>query len=518
MGASLKAHWAENLKSRKFGSLAFTKPNFLNHSLFFSSMSPDDKVQPIKLSDCLFEIPKHGKMNVPVRIYASEKLMKKMLEDNCIQQGINVATYLPGIQKYSIMMPDAHQGYGFSIGGVAAMDAETGCISPGGIGFDINCGVRLLTTNLTKEQVEPKIKDLLERLFKNVPSGVGSESFLRLSNEELDEVMSKGAQWALDHGHGLKEDVELCEEHGCMPGSDPSKVSNKAKSRGRQQLGTLGAGNHFLEVQIVDKIYDQVAAERFGITKEGQITIMIHCGSRGLGHQNCTDYLRKMEDAYPDVIKSLPEKDLVYAPINSPLAQDYLKSMVASANYAWCNRHIIASQARKSFQQVFPDAQLNPVYDIAHNIAKVEEHTIDGVKKQVVVHRKGATRAFGPNRSELPDKYRDLGQPVLLPGSMGTASYVLIGTGTSMDETFGSTAHGAGREMSRAQATRTWRGEDLKKELEEKHIYIKAASWRGICEEAPGAYKDVDEVVRVSHEAGIGKLVVRLVPLGVVKG
>ncbi|MEK6963551.1 MAG: RtcB family protein [Nanoarchaeota archaeon] len=481
-------------------------------------MTSDEKVLPVKLSSCLYEVPKHGKMNVPLRIYASEKLMKKMLEDNCIQQGINVATHLPGIQKYSIMMPDAHQGYGFSIGGVAAMDYETGCISPGGIGFDINCGVRLLTSNLTKEQVEPKIKELLERLFKNVPSGVGSESFLHLTNEELDEVLIKGATWALEKGHGLPEDVELCEEKGCMAGADATKVSTKAKARGRKQLGTLGAGNHFLEVQVVDKIYDPKAAERFGIKKEGQITLMIHCGSRGFGHQNCTDYLRKMEDAYPEIVKALPEKDLIYAPISSPLAQDYLKSMTASANYAWCNRHIIASQTRKSVQQIFPDAQLNAVYDIAHNIAKVEEHTIDGVKKKVIVHRKGATRAFGPNRIEVPEKYRDLGQPVLLPGSMGTASYVLIGTGTSMDETFGSTAHGAGREMSRAQANRTWRGEDLKKELEAKNIHIKAASWKGISEEAPGAYKDVDEVVRVSDEAGIGKIVVRLVPLGVVKG
>ncbi|HLD05185.1 MAG TPA: RtcB family protein [Candidatus Nanoarchaeia archaeon] len=481
-------------------------------------MSSEEKVQPVKISECLYEIPKQGKMNVPVRIYASEKLLKKMMEDNCTQQGINVASYLPGIQKYSIMMPDAHQGYGFSIGGVAAMDYETGCISPGGIGFDINCGVRLLASNLTKEEVEPKIKELLDRLFKNVPSGVGSESFLRLTNEELDEVLVKGARWALEKGHGLPEDVELCEEKGCMAGADAHKVSDKAKSRGRKQIGTLGAGNHFLEVQVVDKIYDQTAAERFGIKQEGQITLMIHCGSRGFGHQNCTDYLRKMEDAYPEVIKALPEKDLIYAPISSPLAQDYLKAMVASANYAWCNRHVIASQSRKSLQQVFPDATLNPVYDIAHNIAKVEEHTIDGVKKKVIVHRKGATRAFGPGRNEVPDKYRDLGQPVLLPGSMGTASYVLIGTGTGMDETFGSTAHGAGREMSRTAAIKKWRGENIKKELEERHIYIKAASWKGISEEAPGAYKDVDEVVRVSHEAGIGKLVVRLVPLGVVKG
>lgn len=481
-------------------------------------MTSDEKAVPVKLSSCLYEVPKTGKMNVPLRIYASEKLMKKMLEDNCIQQGMNVATYLPGIQKYSIMMPDAHQGYGFSIGGVAAMDYETGCISPGGIGFDINCGVRLLASNLKKADVEPKITELLERLFKNVPSGVGSESFLRLTDEELDAVLSQGAKWALDKGHGLPSDIELCEEQGCILEADAKKVSTKAKARGRKQLGTLGAGNHFLEVQVVDKIYDQKTAERFGIKEEGQITLMIHCGSRGLGHQNCTDYLRKMEDQYPDVIKTLPEKDLIYAPISSAVAQDYLKAMAASANYAWCNRQVIASQARKSLQQVFPDAELNPVYDIAHNIAKVEEHTIDGVKKKVIVHRKGATRAFGPGRVEVPEKYRDLGQPVLLPGSMGTASYVLIGTGTSMEETFGSTAHGAGREMSRTAATKKWRGEDIKKELEEKHIHIKAASWRGICEEAPGAYKDVDEVVKVSDEAGIGKIVVRLIPLGVVKG
>jgi len=381
-----------------------------------------------------------------------------------------------------------------------------------------NCGVRLLTTNLTKEDVEPKIRDVLISLFKNVPSGVGSESKLRLTDEELDAVLKDGAKWAVEHKYGIQEDLDHCEEQGTMPGADPKKVSPRAKARGRKQLGTLGAGNHFLEVQVVDEIYDKDIAKKFGITKKGQITIMIHCGSRGLGHQVCSDYLRKLEDAYPDIMEKLPEKDLIYAPAGSPLAGDYFGAMCAAANYAWANRHIIAHNVRKSFKELFPKSELKTVYDVAHNIAKLEEHEIDGKKKKVYVHRKGATRAFAPGREEVPKDYRDVGQPILIPGSMGTASYILAGTETAMKETFGSTAHGAGRMMSRHAAINTFRAETVKDDLEKQNIYIKSASWKGICEEAPGAYKDVDEVVKSSHEAGIGKLIARVRPFGVIKG
>jgi len=470
-----------------------------------------------KIKDCVYEVPKEGNIKVPLRIYASEKLIEKMEQDGAVQQGINVAS-LPGIYNQSIMLADAHYGYGFSIGGVAAIDAETGCITPGGIGFDINCGVRLLTTNLTKEEVEPKIRELLVSLFKNVPSGVGSESDIRLSDAELDAVLKNGAKWAVEKGYGNKDDLEHCEEEGSMKGADPSKVSPKAKARGREQLGTLGAGNHFLEVQFVDEIFDKKVAETFGITKKNQMTVMIHCGSRGLGHQVCSDYLRKMEDTYPEIMKTLPEKDLIYAPAGSQLAKDYFAAMAASANYAWANRHIIAHQVRKSFKEIFPKAELKTVYDVAHNIAKLEEHKIDGEKRKVFVHRKGATRAFPPGREDIPKAYREVGQPIILPGSMGTASYLLVGTEEAMKETFGSTAHGAGRSMSRNAAISQFRGEQIKNDLEKQNIYVKAASWKGISEEAPQAYKDVDEVVRASQCAGIGKLVARLRPLGVIKG
>ncbi len=472
-----------------------------------------------KINNCVFEVEKEGAMKVPVRIFASDKLLDKMKEDGCINQGVNVASSLPGIQVASIMMPDAHQGYGFSIGGVAAVDADEGCISPGGIGFDINCGVRVLTTNLTKDDVEPKIDSLLDNLFKKVPPGVGGQSLLRLSDDELDEVLSRGAAWAVDKGFGNADDLKHCEEEGFLSSADPSKVSPRAKARGRKQLGTLGAGNHFLEIQVVDEIFDEETAKVFGITKKGQVLVMIHCGSRGLGHQVCSDYLRRMEDSYPDIVSSLPDKDLVYAPANSQLAKDYFAAMCAAANFAWANRHIIGHQVRTAFKEVFGDGVVvNTLYDVAHNIAKLEKHIINGVKKKVWVHRKGATRAFGPGNPEIPLDYRVVGQPVLIPGSMGTASYVLVGTNESMSLSFGSTAHGAGRLMSRKKANESWRGEDVKKELESHNIHVKAASWRGVSEEAPKAYKDVDEVVRVSHEAGIANLVVKVIPLGVVKG
>ncbi|PLW80309.1 RNA-splicing ligase RtcB [Candidatus Woesearchaeota archaeon] len=471
-----------------------------------------------KTTDSMYTVEKEEDMNVPVKVFASDKLIDAIEADGALAQGINVSK-LPGIQKASIMMSDSHKGYGFSIGGVAAFDKEEGIITPGGIGFDINCGVRLLATNLTKEEVEPKIEPLLESLFKNVPSGVGSESEMKLSDDEVDAVLKNGARWAVEQGFGNEDDLKHSEEEGSMPGCDPKLISMKCKGRGRRQLGTLGAGNHFLEVQIVDEIYDKEKASVFGIKEKNQIVVMIHCGSRGLGHQVCSDYLRKMEDEYPNIIEELPEKDLIYAPFSSKLGQDYYSAMIGAANFAWANRHIIAHNVRKSFEEVFgKEATLKTVYDVAHNIAKLEKHTINGEEKELIVHRKGATRAFAPNRPELPEDYKPTGQPILLPGSMGTSSYILVGTEKAMEESFGSTAHGAGRKMSRFQAMKSMQADEVVKELESHNIHIKSASKKGIVEEAPEAYKDIDEVVKVSHEAGIGKLVAKVKPLGVIKG
>lgn len=470
-----------------------------------------------KLNDYSYEVSKEGKMNVPLKIFASEKLMEKMQSDRCITQGMNVAS-LPGIQGWSIMMPDAHQGYGFSIGGVAAFDMKTGVISPGGIGFDINCGVRVVATNLTKDEVAPRIQELLDVLYKVIPSGVGEESQQRLTDEELEEVLAKGAKWLVEQGIGNQEDLDNCEGSGCLDEAKPEYVSRRAKSRGRRQLGTLGAGNHFLEIQVVDEIQDENVAKVFGITKPGQIVFMIHCGSRGLGHQVASDYLRIMEESYPELIEKLPEKDLAYAPINSETANKYFGAMCAAANFAWANRHKIAAQTKEVFKQLFPHAEFKTIYDVAHNIAKKEKHFIDGREKEVMVHRKGATRAFGPGHSELPAAYREVGQPVLIPGSMGTASYILVGTNEGMKASFGSTAHGAGRLMSRFAAKKAYDGQEIKESLAEKGITLKVGSVKGVADEAPGAYKDVDEVIKVSHDAHIGRVVAKVVPLGVIKG
>jgi tRNA-splicing ligase RtcB len=382
-----------------------------------------------------------------------------------------------------------------------------------------NCGVRLLATDLTKEEVEPKIKELLDDLFRRVPCGTGRDSDLKLDNKELDIVMVEGAKWAVDHGYGEKDDLIHCESNGTLPGALPSKVSEKARSRGRTQLGTLGAGNHFLEVQYVDKIYLPDVAKKFGINKPGQVVIMVHCGSRGFGHQICTDYLRKMEDTYPDIISKLPEKDLAYAPFKSVIGQDYFGAMCCAANFAWTNRHMIGHNIRESFRNVFGrETKIKTVYDVCHNIAKIEEHRIDGEKKSVLVHRKGATRCFPAHHPDVPEAYKDVGHPVIIPGSMGTASYVLVGTEETMDIAFGSTAHGAGRVMSRNEANRLFRGEDVKKNLEKKNIFLKSASWKGVSEEAPEVYKDIDEVIKVTEDAKISKAVSRLKPIGVIKG
>ncbi|MBD3310325.1 RNA-splicing ligase RtcB [Candidatus Woesearchaeota archaeon] len=470
-----------------------------------------------KVSDVVWEIPKSGDMNVPCRIFTSEKLLEKMKQDRTLMQGKHVA-FLPGIYRYSIVMPDGHEGYGFPIGGVAALDYEDGGISPGGIGYDINCGVRVLRSSLKKDDVMPKIKQLLEKLFEYCPAGLGGSN-IKVDNEQLNQLLEKGARWAVENGYGNEADLEHCEESGGMKTADPSLVSDKAKGRGRKQIATLGSGNHFLEVQYVDKIFDKETAEAFGLTEEGQVTFMIHCGSRGLGHQVCSDYLRAMEKEFPEIVQKLPDRELIYAPAGSSMAERYFKAMSAAANFAWCNRHVLGHQTRLAVKDIIgDDARLDTLYDVAHNIAKVEEHEIEGEKKKVWMHRKGATRAFGPGRPEIPEAYRKTGQPIILPGSMGTASYILVGTAKGMEDTFGSTAHGAGRAMSRHQAKKEFWGEDVKKDLEKHNIFVKAASMSGIAEEASGAYKDVDEVVKVSHDADIGKIVVRLKPIGVIKG
>lgn len=469
-----------------------------------------------KINDVMYKIEKTGNMNVPVIIFATEKMMEKIKQDRTLEQASNMAT-LPGVLKNIVVLPDAHEGYGACIGGVAAHDFKNGVISPGEIGFDINCGVRLIRTNLDKKQIYPKIKEILKSLIKHVPAGLGSSN-IRIPKEELDKVLETGAKWAVENGYGNDDDLEFCEENGCMDGADASLVSDTAKDRGFKQLATLGSGNHFIEFQYVDEIFDKEAAKAFGIEKEGQFMIMIHCGSRGLGHQVCSDYLREMEREFPDLVSKLPDRDLIYAPASHPLCKKYFSAMTAAANFAWCNRHIIGHQTRLALAEFFPKAKLETVYDVAHNICKIEEHNIDGEMKKVYMHRKGATRAFGPGNPEIPKDYRKVGQPIIIPGSMGTASYLLVGTEKAEEISFASTAHGAGREMSRHEALRRWSGEQLKHDLERKNIFIFSASWKGIAEEAPGAYKDIEQVVDVSHKAGIGNKVCRLLPMGVIKG
>ena len=469
-----------------------------------------------------WRVPKGVKpcMRVDGILFADEYLLKKAQEDLSLVQLANVAC-LPGIQLAAYAMPDVHQGYGFPIGGVAGFDVETGVISPGGVGYDINCGVRVLRTDLDEEDVRPRLKELVDTLFRNVPSGVGATGKLRLSFRELDEVLNRGVEWAVENGFGWREDMEHIEEHGSWRVADASKVSNRAKKRGHNQLGTLGAGNHFLEIQVVDKMYDPEVAKAMGITHVGQVTVMIHTGSRGLGHQVASDYLLIMERAMRKYGIRPPDRELASLPFKTPEAQQYFKAMAAAANFAWTNRQIIMHWVRESFRKVFhkppEDLGMKLIYDVAHNIAKLEEHIIDGKKYRVIVHRKGATRAFPPGHPEIPSDYKSIGQPVLIPGSMGTASYILVGTKKGV-RTWHSAPHGAGRWMSRHAAIRTYRPERVVEELSRKGVVLRAATRRVISEEAPGAYKDVDRVVLVAHEVGIAKLVVRLRPIGVVKG
>lgn len=469
-----------------------------------------------RINDYTWEIPKSGGMRVPALIYTSSKLLENVRRDMTLQQARNVAC-LPGIKRTAYVMPDAHQGYGFPIGGVAAFDMDEGIISPGGVGYDINCGVRLLRTDYTEKDLKTKRRELLAEIFKEVPAGVGKGGVTRLSRNVLLEVCIKGANWAVDNGYGSRKDLERTEESGRMKEADPSYLSKRAVERGIPQLGTLGAGNHFLEIQKVAEIYDREVAGVFGIHGVGQIMVMIHCGSRGLGHQVASDYIRLMEDRFG--YKGLPDRELINAPVRSPLGQEYYKSMCSAVNFAFANRQMIAHWVREVFARVMGSSEgMEQVYDVCHNVAKIEKHEINGELREVCIHRKGATRSFGPGREEIPEVYRPVGQPIIIPGSMGTASYILVGTSEAERLSFSSTAHGAGRVMSRHEALRRFRGEQIKKELERKGIELKSTSWKGVAEEASQAYKDVDEVVAVSHKVGIGRLVARVVPEGVMKG
>jgi len=473
-----------------------------------------------KVDNYRWRIPKSGGMKVPGLIYADEKLLKDIYKDKALEQVANVA-FLPGIVNYSLAMPDIHWGYGFPIGGVAATDIEEGgVVSPGGVGFDINCGVRLMRTEFDFEDVKDKIKDLVYVLFSTVPAGVGSKGDIRVSVKEEKEILVKGSKWAVAKGYGTQNDLECTEENGAIAGADPDAVSDRAYERGKAQSGTLGSGNHFLEVQVIDQLYDADLCDSFGL-RLGQIMVMIHSGSRGFGYQVCEDNLRSMVQCLQKYNIKVPDRQLACAPVNSQEAQIYLGAMRCAANYAWANRQCLMHLTRLSFEKVFnmswQKIGMELIYDVAHNIAKIEKYNINGKEKKLCVHRKGATRAFPPGHPSLPERYRKTGQPVIIPGDMGRNSYLLVGTEKAV-ETFYSTCHGAGRVMSRSAATRTIKLNVLLKELESKGIIVKASGRGTIVEEAPEAYKDVNQVVNVVHNAGISKRVCRMRPLGVIKG
>jgi len=477
-----------------------------------------------KISDTIWELPPGYKvgMRVPARIYATQKLLEDM-DAGVVEQVTNVAT-LPGIVEYAFCMPDGHWGYGFPIGGVAAMDAKTGVISPGGIGFDINCGMRLVRTGLTHDEVKPHLRTLIDRLFARVPAGVGSTGFIKLSQSEFRHAVEAGARWAVKNGHGWEEDLELTEDRGCIAGADATKVSSKAVERGFKQIGTLGSGNHYLEIQVAkpENVLDADLARAFGFTLPNQVAVMFHCGSRGFGHQVATDYLqlflKVMEKKYG---LRTPDRELACAPFSSPEGRDYFAAMKCAINMSFANRQVILHRIREVFSDVFhkdpADLGLHQVYDIAHNTARLERHLVGGSEQQVLVHRKGATRALGPGHPDLPDIYRATGQPVILGGSMETGSYLLAGV-TGGAQTFNSTAHGSGRTMSRTQAKKRFHGKKLQQDMEGRGIYVRTASFAGLAEEAGPAYKNIDDVVAATEQAGISKRVVRLVPMGVVKG
>jgi tRNA-splicing ligase RtcB len=479
--------------------------------------------QLIKVDDYRWKIPEDYKtgMRVPGLIYASKEMLESMREEQTPEQVANVA-FLPGIVGYSLAMPDIHWGYGFPIGGVAATNVKDGVVSPGGVGYDINCGVRLLRTNLSEAEVRPRIDHLVNELFVNVPSGLGSEGKIKVNQKEMNRLMVEGARWAVKRGLGSEEDLDVTEERGCLDVADPSKISDRATKRGTPQAGTLGSGNHFLEVQVVKEIFDSHIAHALGITEIGQVLVLIHTGSRGFGHQVCTDHLRVMEQAISKYGINLPDRQLACAPIESPEGQAYLAAMACAANYAWANRQCIAHWVRESFSKVFSRSPeklgMKQVYDVAHNIAKIEEHTVDGHKVKVCVHRKGATRSFPARHKDIPECYQEVGQPVLVPGDMGRRSFVAVGTQKAMFETFGSTCHGAGRVLSRGAAKRSIKGADVIRELKNRGIIVKTGSIFELAEEASQAYKDVSEVINVVHQAGISRKVAMAVPMGVIKG
>jgi tRNA-splicing ligase RtcB len=479
--------------------------------------------QLIEIDDYRWKIPESYKtgMRVPGLIYASKEMLESIRDEQTLEQVANVA-FLPGIVGYSLAMPDIHWGYGFPIGGVAAMDIKDGVVSPGGVGYDINCGVRLLRTNLSEADVRPKINQLINKLFLDVPSGLGSEGKIKVSQKEMNQLMVEGAGWAVKRGLGFEEDLDVTEEGGCLAGANPDKISDKATKRGMPQAGTLGSGNHFLEIQVVKEIFDPHIASIMGITEIGQILVLIHTGSRGFGHQVCTDYLRVMEGAVSKYGIKLPDRQLACAPIESPEGQDYLAAMACAANYAWANRQCIAHWVRESLSKNFgkspEELGVKQIYDVAHNIAKIEEHTIDGRKLKVCVHRKGATRAFPAGHKDIPRRYKQIGQPVLVPGDMGRCSFIAVGTQKAMDETFGSTCHGAGRALSRGAARRSMKGIDIVRELESKGITVRAGNLPSLAEEASQAYKDIAEVIDVVHQAGISRKVAMAIPMGVIKG
>jgi tRNA-splicing ligase RtcB len=486
-------------------------------------MSEMREVPLEKIDDFRWRIPKSYKpgMRVPGIIYADEKLLKDIRQDKALEQVANVA-FLPGIVNASLAMPDIHWGYGFPIGGVAATDIEEGgVVSPGGVGFDINCGVRMLKTDLQFDDIKDKIKDLVYRLFSDVPAGVGSKGDIRVSAREEKEILVKGSKWAVEKGYGSEDDLECTEEYGAIQGADPSAVSDRAYDRGKAQSGTLGSGNHFLEIQVIDQLYDRDLCDTFGLTL-GQITLMIHSGSRGLGYQVCDDYVRSMIHCLQKYNINVPDRQLACAPVNSAEGKAYLGAMRCAANYAWANRQCLMYLTRKAFEKVlgasWQKLGMFLIYDVAHNIAKIEKHVVNGEEKTLCVHRKGATRAFGPGNPALPERYKKTGQPVIIPGDMGRNSYLLVGTQKAMEETFGSTCHGAGRVKSRTAATRSINIDVLLKELESKGIIVKASGRGTLVEEAPQAYKDVNDVVNVVHNAGIAKRVCRMRPLGVIKG
>ncbi len=476
----------------------------------------------IRINEYEWEIPRSFRedMRVPVRIFATRRLLEAVMDDKSLEQAVNAAT-LPGLVGHVMVMPDMHQGYGFPIGGVAATRYPEGVISPGAIGYDINCGVRLLGSQISYSQAEGFLDELASALNHYCPSGVGEGGTIRLKESELDRVCREGSRWTLKEGYATQADLRRTEEGGCLDGADPSKLSKRAKDRGRPQLGTLGAGNHFIEVDLVEQIFDSDAATIMGL-EEGNLVLQIHCGSRGFGHQICSDYVKDFQSAVRRYNIQLPDRELVCAPLNSPEGENYLAAMRCAANYAFANRQVLAHHARQAFEQVFAGKvsnwHLHQVYDIAHNMGKIETHIVDGKTVKVCVHRKGATRAFGPGSPGIPPEYRAIGQPVLVPGSMGTASWVLVGTKESMERSFGSSCHGAGRVMSRTKAKKTVWGEDLRKELEADGIRVRAGSMAGLAEEAPQAYKDVDAVVETVSGAGIARKVARLSPLAVVKG